>query len=164
MRYISDKKLKAGDKLPSQAVLAQALGVSLVALREAMRAMEALGIIEARAGSGWYVCDFSFAPMARGLAYIFDINEASFADLVEIRVRLECSYLPEAMSKLTAEDLDELERCVNEMKQLAEKGEEFDAPDRGFHMHLFAGKIDHSAMATRQARTQSAPSGPQTRA
>jgi DNA-binding FadR family transcriptional regulator len=143
MRYIGDRKLKAGDRMPSQAVLAQALGVSLVTLREAMRAMEALGIIEARAGSGWYVCNFSFASVARGLAYTFDLNQESFADLTEIRIRLECSYLPEAMRYLNQEDLDALEASVTEMEQLAAAGQEFDAPDRAFHMRLFSSKVQN---------------------
>ena len=46
MQFISDRGLRAGDRLPSQATQAQALGVSQVAFREAMRALEALGIIQ----------------------------------------------------------------------------------------------------------------------
>ena len=46
MSFIRERQMVAGDRLPSQAVLTQALGISLVALREAMRALEALGIIE----------------------------------------------------------------------------------------------------------------------
>ena len=143
MQFISDRQLVAGDKLPSQAALAQALGISLVALREAMRALEALGIIEARAGSGWYVRDFSFDAVAKGLAYSFELNRHSFADLLEIRIRLECSYLPEALRKLTAEDLEALEQSIYEMERLAASGREFDAPDRAFHMRLFSGKVQN---------------------
>jgi DNA-binding FadR family transcriptional regulator len=147
MRYISDGKLKADDKLPSQAVLAQALGVSLVALREAMRAMEALGIIEARAGSGWYVSAFSFEPVAKGLAYTFVLNEHSFADLLEIRIRLECSYLPEAMHTLAPEDFQALGEAVDAMERLAGQGQGFDGPDRVFHKRLFAGKVQNRLFA-----------------
>jgi len=143
MQFITDRQLAAGDKLPSQAALAQALGISLVALREAMRAMEALGIIEARAGSGWYVRDFSFDSIAKGLAYTFELNRHSFSDLLEIRVRLECSYLPEVIHKLTAEDLEAMEQSLCEMERLAASGQEFDAPDRAFHMRLFSGKIQN---------------------
>jgi len=141
MQFISDRQLAAGDRLPSQAALAQGLGVSLVALREAMRAMEALGIIEARAGSGWFVRNFSFDAVARGLAYTFELNRHSFSDLLEIRIRLECSYLPEVLPKLTPADLDAMEGSVREMERLAALGEEFDAPDRAFHTQLFVGKV-----------------------
>nr|NIQ77282.1 FCD domain-containing protein [Anaerolineae bacterium] len=143
MQFISDRKLTAGDRLPSQANLAQALSVSLVSLREAMRAMEALGIIEARAGSGWYVRDFTFDALAKGLAYTFELNQHSFADLLEIRIRLECSYLTEAMRSLTPNDLEILEDSVREMEELAASGQEFDAPDRAFHMRLFSNKVQN---------------------
>jgi len=141
MHFIADQHMMAGDKLPSQAALAQALGISLVALREAMRALEALGIIEAHAGSGWYVRNFSFDAVAKGLAYTFELNRHNFADLLEIRIRLESSYLPEAIPKLDAADLEAMEQCIREMAQLAEAGQEFDAPDRAFHMQMFSGKV-----------------------
>jgi DNA-binding FadR family transcriptional regulator len=147
MRYIVDAKLKAGDRLPSQAMLARALRVSQVALREAMRAMEALGIIEARVGSGWYVSAFSFEPMAKGLAYTLILNEHSFADLLEIRIRLECSYLPEAMRQLTPEDLVALALAVDAMEELAARGQNFDEPDRAFHLRLFNGKVQNQLFA-----------------
>jgi DNA-binding FadR family transcriptional regulator len=141
MQFIGDHGLRADDRLPSQAALTQALNVSMVALREAMRGLEALGIIEARVGSGWYVRDFSFDAVAKGLAYTFQINRHNFGDLLEIRIRMESSFLPEAMSALTPDDLDALEGYVAEMQRLADAGQDFDAPDRSFHMQLFAGKV-----------------------
>ena len=147
LEFITDRQLSAGDRLPSQAALAQALGVSQTALREAMRALEALGIIEARVGSGWYVRDFSFDAIARGLAYTLDLTGRNFADLLEIRIRLECSYLPEVMRRLTAEDLEAMEGSLREMERLAAAGQDFDAPDRAFHMRLFAGKVQNQLFA-----------------
>jgi DNA-binding FadR family transcriptional regulator len=143
LEFITDRQLTAGDRLPSQASLVQALGVSQAALREAMRALEALGIIEARVGSGWYVSNFSFDAIARGLAYTLDLTGHNFADLLEIRIRLECSYLPEVMRRLTVEDLEGLEGSVREMERLAAAGQDFDAPDRAFHLRLFAGKVQN---------------------
>lgn len=141
MQFIGERGLAADDRLPSQAALAQALNVSMVSLREAMRGLEALGIIEARVGSGWYVCDFTFDAVARGLAYTFHLNRHNFSDLLEIRIRMESSFLPEAMGGLTQEDLDALAAYVDEMHRLADLGEDFDAPDQDFHMRLFAGKV-----------------------
>ena len=147
MSFIRERQMAAGDRLPSQAVLTQTLGISLATLREAMRALEALGIIEARAGSGWYVRDFSFDAVAKGLAYSFELNRRSFADLLEIRIRLEASYLPGVVPKLVAGDLEALEQSVCEMEGLAASGREFDAPDRAFHMRLFSGKVQNQFFA-----------------
>jgi DNA-binding FadR family transcriptional regulator len=143
MDYISDEGLAAGDKLPSESALTQALGISRIALREALRGMEALGMIEARAGSGWYVSDFSFDAIARGMAYNFELNQHNFADLVEIRIRLEHSYLPEAMARLTGEDFAGLEASVQAIEHKAAAGQDFFADDRDFHRRLFVGKVQN---------------------
>lgn len=139
--FINDQGLVAGDRLPAQATLARALDVSVVSLREALRAMGALGIVEARVGSGWYVRDFSFDPVAKAMAFSFELNQHSFVDLVDIRIRLECSYLPQVLPKLSSSDLEQMEALVREMEQVADAGEEFDEPDRAFHMRMFAGKV-----------------------
>jgi len=148
MGYISDQGLAAGDKLPSESTLAQALGISRIALREALRGMEALGVIEARAGSGWFVSDFSFDALARGMAYNFELNRHNFADLVEIRIRLEHSYLPEAMARLTAEDFAALEASVQAIERQAAAGQYFFSDDRDFHRRLFAGKVRNQMFIT----------------
>jgi DNA-binding FadR family transcriptional regulator len=143
MGYISDQGLSAGDKLPSESALAHALGISRIALREALRGMEALGVIEARAGSGWYVSDFSFDAIAGGMAYNFELNRHNFVDLVEIRIRLEQSYLPEAMARLTADDFAGLEAAVQALERKAAAGQDFFAEDRDFHRRLFSGKVQN---------------------
>ncbi len=55
-RYIIQNKLRPGDKLPTEEALSNSLGVSRPAVREALRSMEALVIIEARQGYGRVVC------------------------------------------------------------------------------------------------------------
>ena len=64
IEFIRQQNLRADDKLPSEAELCEALSISRISLREAMRSMEALGMIEAKAGLGWFVRDFSLEPLA----------------------------------------------------------------------------------------------------
>lgn len=56
--YIREKKLQAGDKLPSERVLADKLQAARSSVREALRAMELLGLIETRRGEGTYLRDY----------------------------------------------------------------------------------------------------------
>src|SRR5215831_3488571 len=67
-RYIVEHGLGPGDRLPSEAALATALGNSRVVVREALRALEAVGLLESRAGSGWYLLAFDVGSAARTLA------------------------------------------------------------------------------------------------
>src|SRR5215218_1267208 len=64
-RYIVERGLRPGDRLPSEAELAAALGNSRLIVREALRALDAVGILESRAGSGWFVRPFDVAAAAR---------------------------------------------------------------------------------------------------
>ena len=138
MKYIRQEGLVAGDKLPAQNRLARGLGVSLVSLREALRALEAVGILEVRVGSGWYIKPFSFDPIAKGLLHSIQLNMHVLADLNDIRVHLEVAFFEHAAKTLTATDLDELDRLVNEMASRSQANQTWDELDRLFHKTLFS--------------------------
>src|SRR6185295_14623991 len=67
-RYIVEHGLRPGDRLPTEAEWASSLGTSRVVVREALRGLEAIGVIEARAGSGRYLRGFDLATAARAFA------------------------------------------------------------------------------------------------
>lgn len=138
VQFIHDQDLRPGDRLPSEAKLAQALNVSRATLREAMRAMEAAGLIKARTGSGWYIQHFSFDVVARQVADSFRVNKHQLSDLKEIRVHLECSFIDQAVQTLSADDLLVLETAVAEMERLAAHGQPFVEQDHLFHTRLFS--------------------------
>jgi DNA-binding FadR family transcriptional regulator len=138
MQYIRQQGLLAGAKLPAQSKLARGLGVSLVSLREALRSLEALGIVEGRVGSGWFIKTFSFDPIAKGLLSSILLNKHVLADLNDIRVHLESSFFEHAAKTLTHEDLDELDRLIGEMVERSQSGHSWDDLDRLFHMKLFS--------------------------
>ncbi|TIT84305.1 MAG: FadR family transcriptional regulator, partial [Mesorhizobium sp.] len=67
--YIEANRLKAGDALPPETFLAQQLGVGRNSVREAIKALESIGILETRRGIGVFVKEFSFKPLLDNLAY-----------------------------------------------------------------------------------------------
>jgi len=139
-QFILEKKLAAGDRLPPEGRLAGSLGVSRPALREALRALEALGTLEVKVGSGWYVRAFSFDSVTKGLAYNLELSQYTFADLSQIRVGLECGFIDDAMRSLTPDTLRNLEQIVTAMEEAAQAGEGYlyTEKDRRFHQTLFA--------------------------
>lgn len=64
-RFIEVNRLGMGDPLPPEAVLAKELGISRPSLREGMKALESLGIVESRHGEGVFVAPFSFDTSSR---------------------------------------------------------------------------------------------------
>ena len=64
---IADGDLRPGDRLPSEGELCERLGVSRGPLREAIRTLSALGVIDTRHGSGSYVSELHAADLIKGL-------------------------------------------------------------------------------------------------
>ena len=74
-QYIIDNELRAGDPLPSENQLSQQLDVSRNLVREAVRGLEAVGVVDIRRGSGLYVNEFSFEPLLDNLQYVLTIQQ-----------------------------------------------------------------------------------------
>jgi len=137
-RFIIQNKLRPGDKLPTEEALSSRLGVSRPAVREALRSMEALGIIEARQGYGRVVCDFTFDAILNNLSYGFAFLNHNFLQMLEIRKALDAHFIEAAIANLTAEDLDTLSAIVDRMEALTVEEADLSQEDYKFHALLYA--------------------------
>jgi DNA-binding FadR family transcriptional regulator len=135
--YILQNDLKAGDPLPPETELAQQLDVSRNSVREAVKALEALGILETRQGTGLFVRHFSFDPILDNLAYgmLFDLSNLS--DVLEVRCQLELGMVEKVVNKATADQIQRLREILDEMRVSAEHGIYSADADRAFHQHLY---------------------------
>lgn len=135
--YILRAQMKPGDPLPSEAELAQQLNISRNSVREAVRSLEALGIIEARAGAGLFVRDFSFDPILNNLAYglMSDLQEVN--DMIEVRFYLEVGMAEHAIAAVTDQQIARLREILARMHDAAQKGIYSAGDDRAFHQVLW---------------------------
>ncbi len=78
-----------GQKLPTERELAMRFGVSRGVVREAIKSLGAIGLVEARQGSGIYVCDRLIASISRALTLSVQSDTASVLDLFVFREPLE---------------------------------------------------------------------------
>ncbi|MBX3051350.1 MAG: FadR family transcriptional regulator [Caldilineaceae bacterium] len=167
--YIIEQGLMPGDALPPETELAEQLGVSRNSVREAIKSLESLGIVEARTGAGLFVRNFSFDPLLENLAYgmMFDLKD--LADILEVRFHIEHSMIDQAVAAVTEEQLEEFDAILERMRAILAQGKEYPEEDRLFHRTLWAnvknrsvGKIvDVFWMVFSQARQQSPiPSNP----
>jgi GntR family transcriptional repressor for pyruvate dehydrogenase complex len=131
-RLITVGTLAPGQRLPSERVLADLLGVSRPTMREAVRALEAMGIVSSRHGSGTFVTDLSAETLARPLTFVLDINHEALQELFEVRVLLEAGAAEGAAAAADAETCDRLAACIAQMREAAD-AEAFLAPDLTFH-------------------------------
>jgi DNA-binding FadR family transcriptional regulator len=140
-RFVLDEGYRPGDPLPPEAELARALGVSRPALREAIKALQPLGIIETRHGTGTFVGRFSMESLVHGLAFSISIdlgeNMRTVRELLELRETLETAFVARVAAIRTEAQLAELGDLVAAMERRAERGEIFPEEDRAFHEALY---------------------------
>ncbi|MBB3443907.1 FadR family transcriptional regulator (plasmid) [Sinorhizobium sp. B11] len=135
--YVHDNGLAPGTMLPAEGELAAQLGVSRNSLREGIKALESLGVLETRRGVGIFVKAFSFEPLLDNLAYGLGGALRQIEEVIEIRRTLEVGLIGKTIEMIGAEDLAELRATVNRMRVHAERGETFAEDDQLFHRLLF---------------------------
>lgn len=143
--FIAERRLVPGDRLPSEHELVRALDVSRSALREALRSLEALGVIEARHGTGRFLNGFSLDTVGASLGYLLVLDIARSGELLEIRRALEVAFLPGAAAHLLPEDLNALRGIVATMRAKRDLGQETVAEESRFHATLF-GRVDNDLL------------------
>lgn len=128
--------LRPGEQLKSERELSDILSVSRPTVRQAIRKLVDLGLIENRQGQGTFICNPKEVRGHNLLREMIDGGEASLRDLLEVRMALECQAASTAALRATAADADLLDRHVKEMRASIEKGELGILEDVRFHMTL----------------------------
>jgi DNA-binding FadR family transcriptional regulator len=137
-RYILDNNLKPGDSLPPEGELSRKLGVGRNSVREAVKQLEALGILEVRVGTGLSVRDFTFEPILDSLEYASLIDFRLLADLREARRYLERGLVERVIEVSSTEQIQELKAILVEWSDAVNAGREISAFDRAFHQTMWA--------------------------
>jgi DNA-binding FadR family transcriptional regulator len=134
--YIIEHSLKPGDPLPPETDLAQQLGIGRNSVREAVKSLEALGILEARPGAGLFVRTFSFDSILDNLAYGLHFEIKRLADVLEVRYHIEYGMVPRVIESQTPEQLQRLRGMLAKMRTVAERGQYSAEYDETFHRLL----------------------------
>ena len=141
MDLILARELEAGDPLPTEHELAAVLGVGRNTLRESLKVLQALGVIEIRHGFGMFVAPRNFDALTDGLTFRGRLSLRHHGQealqLVGVRQALEAGLIAGAMDLMTPEHLMAVEESVIRMEALAGAGENFVEADAQFHRRLF---------------------------
>lgn len=133
LALVKDGHLGPGDKLPPERDLADQLAVSRPTVREALRALSILGVLEIRHGGGVYVSSLAAEELLAPLDFFVSLNAQNMAELFGARIHFEPMLAGLAAERLTAEALDRLAALV--AAQVADPGdaELFHDTDVEFH-------------------------------
>jgi len=127
------KKLQPGDKLPSERDLAETLGVSRSSIRDAIRSLELMGMVEPRQGAGTIVLQISSDSLVNPLANARKRKEELVAELLDFRKMLEPPLAERAAIRVSPEELAEMEEILERQDEKLRNGESTIAEDTEFH-------------------------------
>lgn len=130
-RYIKEKKLQPGDKIPGERKLAAEWKVSRPTLREAIRELENQGILHVEVGKGTFVTDY-----VEGRQVSIRLALKNFLELFEIKIVLERYGLEKAIPNMSEERLNQLEKMAVQMNDIAAKGIIPKEMDHDFHRFI----------------------------
>ena len=132
---IADGRLKSGDQLPSERELSEMFQVSRASVREAIRALESMGLIEIRSGEGTYVAssvETLLSPLASAILQQKDV----LLEIFEARKIVEPEIAALAAERANPEEIEQMELILKEQARQIAEGETGVEADTTFHSTL----------------------------
>lgn len=112
--YMDENKLQPGDKLPSERELSEQLKVGRSSIREALRALELLGLIETRKGEGTFLCEYHPYYLVELLSSFLLTGSRTKDELYSAKRMLEKEVLILMAGRLSKDELDTLQHTCSE--------------------------------------------------
>src|ERR1700722_3446840 len=127
------KKLKPGDKLPSERELAELLQVSRSSIRDAIRGLELMGLVEPRQGAGTIVREISAELLVNPFANALKHRRELVGELLDFRKMIEPPLAARAATHASAEEISEMEEILQRQEKTQNQGDAAIAEDAEFH-------------------------------
>jgi GntR family transcriptional repressor for pyruvate dehydrogenase complex len=125
--------LKPGDRLPPERELARQLGVGRSSLRDAVRTLEVMGILEPRQGHGTVICEPSAEALVVPLTSVLMRKRELVAELLDVRRMIEPALASRAAVNATAEEIAHLDDVLRRQAEKMSRGEPSIEEDSEFH-------------------------------
>ena len=133
---ISRDVLKPGDRLPSERELCKRLGVGRSSLREALRSLAVMGIIDGRVGDGTFVSNSNKRYLEKTLQWGLLLDRKRVQDLIETRLMLESQTAFLAAQRVTSENIEAIEETLRGMEASIAQPDKYLEFDLQFHLTI----------------------------
>lgn len=127
------KELQAGDYLPSEAELTQSLGVSKTSVREAIKMLQAMGIVEVKRGQRTRIREHPGEGAINTMLFQLIAENGATKDIVDFRMMFEPVYTIMAMERATAEDIEKIRKTLERFEKMITQGLPTAEDDLAFH-------------------------------
>lgn len=136
MRLVSSGDLKPGQRLPSERELCTRFGVGRSSLREALRCLTIVGVLETRVGEGTFLALNGDKFIGTVLGWRVATEQKNIENLMNVRLALESETAANAAIHRTQETIDSLEAILGQMKASLNERLPFTAADAAFHLAI----------------------------
>lgn len=136
LKYIRDNDLKPGDRIPSERALSELFGVGRPVIREAVRVLSMMNVIEIRQQGGMFVTQLDGQSDLDFFQLYMKSGQISLTEVTEARLILEVACVALAATHITEEELDKIERLLRDVS--IDDAEGFAEADRDLHRAIYA--------------------------
>jgi DNA-binding FadR family transcriptional regulator len=144
---ILERNLKPGDLMPTENELIELLAVSRSSLREAIKSLEALHILDIHHGIGTFVGESSLVPMIRGLAFHAQLHLHNdlkcLLDILDVREILQYGFAPIALAKISDQQVEQLQQLVAVIETNARASHFSPEEERQIHLLIYQAVENH---------------------
>lgn len=131
---IESGRFPPGSRLPTERELADMIEVSRPSIREALKALSLLGVVENRHGSGTYITEDTSKFPSEAFDILFLINKTTIFEIFEARKGMEGWVISLAARRRTKDDLVAMKNALDAMKASIQNIENYTKHERAFHM------------------------------
>ncbi len=130
------EEMKPGDKLPPERQLAESFNVSRSSIRDAIRTLEAMGLVEPRQGAGTVIRELSHDSVVTPISSVLLRKRQMVSELLDVRKIIEPPLAARAAQHATAEELAEMEAILRRQGEKVARGELAVEEDTEFHYSI----------------------------
>jgi GntR family transcriptional regulator, transcriptional repressor for pyruvate dehydrogenase complex len=130
---IKAEQLRPGDKLPAERELAAEMHVSRPVLREALRALSIMNVVEIRQGAGTYITALEPQQLVSHLEFVFSKDPVALSQVIETRRVVEVGNVRLAAARITPDELADLTRLIKQLRIAVDDADRFAELDIAFH-------------------------------
>lgn len=136
LEYLLSGRVAPGERIPSERSLTELLGVGRSTVREALKALNLIGLVDVRQGDGTYLNEPDSAFLPRVIEWGLLLGEPRVRDLVEARSHIECVIAGLAAERATDDDVRDLQRLLEKMAQAGNNVARYVEADISLHLRL----------------------------
>ncbi len=138
LAQIGEQQLRPGDKLPPERDLARMMDVSRPVVREALRALALMRVVDIRPGDGTYVTSLEPRQLISHLDFVFPKDTVALVQLLEARRVIESGNVRLAAARITEPELARLDELVRSLEGAIDDPERFRELDIAVHLEICA--------------------------